>query len=80
MTHHAHSESERAEYESAEHEYEDLVRQLENVKYDTGVDEAVKKELGEKVVAARERFEELSHAVTGVVGPQSAHSADNNAD
>jgi hypothetical protein len=69
MTHHAHSETELTEYEQAEKDYEALVRELELVKYDVHVDDATKAALAQRIDAARARFEELSHSVTGVVGP-----------
>lgn len=69
MTHRAHSLEELREYEQAEQEYESLVRELELVKYDTSVDDATKAELSERIKAARTRFENVSHSVTGVVGP-----------
>ena len=72
VTHHvAHDEAELKEYETAEQEYERLVRELELLKFDTHVTDETKAELAARIVTARARFEDVSHSVTGVVGPQS---------
>lgn len=72
MTHHAaHNPDELHEYETAEQEYERLVREMEHIKFDVNVSDETKAELAERIVQARARFEDVSHSVTGVVGPQS---------
>ncbi|MCW2605214.1 MAG: hypothetical protein JWN61_3349 [Pseudonocardiales bacterium] len=75
MTHHAaHNPAELKEYETAEEEYERLVREMEHIKFDVHVTEETKAELAGRIVDARARFEDVSHAVTGVVGPQSTEA------
>lgn len=71
MTHHiAHSQDELSEYETAEKDYEKLVRELELLKHDGHATGDAAAELTVRVDKARARFEEVSHSVTGVVGPQ----------
>lgn len=75
MTHHsAHNPDELREYETAEQEYERLVREMEHIKFDVSVSDETKADLAQRIVAARGRFEDVSHSVTGVVGPQSTNA------
>jgi nicotinamide mononucleotide (NMN) deamidase PncC len=75
MTHHAaHNPAELTEYETAEKEYEALVREMELEKYDTHISGEAKAELADRIAKARARFEDVSHSVTGVVGPQTTEA------
>lgn len=72
MTHHmAADESVQTEYRKVEHEYESAVREFELIKNDPDVPNSVKEAQQARISEVRLRFEDVSHKLTGVVGPHS---------